>query len=511
MQKSYTSSYLKIYLWQGISIITSFLSMFVVIPRLTSAPSIYGVYTICISISIFFSYADLGFMGSAFKYASECFYRNERDEEIKITGFASFILLLFVVLIALAILFISFNPEILIKNLHDPNESLIASKLLRILALFSPVLIFQQVLRIIYGIRIEDYIFQRIFVAGNIIKIISVFYFFNSSHYDIIGYFLFSQIMNLISCIASSIIAKKRYLYDFWLLIYSIRFSTTLYKKIKGLAYASLYLTIVWIVYYELDSIAIVKIFGAKELAFYAIGLSLMSFLRGIYGMLYGPFQARFNHFSGINNEEKLIHLFKNVIILTLPFVLFPIITLVVLMKPFVYCWVGNYYSTSVLIAQFLVLTYIEGFISYPASILITVQEKKKMLYVINSYMPVIFWTGVLLSKSYIGIVAFALFKFVVSIFMGGVYLKISIHFLKYSFLDFFRNILKPVVIPTLFLIVILFYLKQFLPLEKSTWNIFIIVATGGGVSFFAFLIYFGSTDYLRNHRRNVLKIIFRY
>ncbi|MFA4979141.1 MAG: hypothetical protein WC589_16620, partial [Sphingobacterium sp.] len=61
MAGSYTINYIKIYLWQGVSVVLNFLSMFVVIPFLSSNPQLYGVYTICISTSIFLAYADLGF------------------------------------------------------------------------------------------------------------------------------------------------------------------------------------------------------------------------------------------------------------------------------------------------------------------------------------------------------------------------------------------------------------------------------------------------------------------
>ena len=69
--------------------------MFVVIPYLTSNPTIYGIYSVCISFSIFLAYADLGFMGAGQKYAAEYFARKEYDEEIKVIGFTNFILFVF--------------------------------------------------------------------------------------------------------------------------------------------------------------------------------------------------------------------------------------------------------------------------------------------------------------------------------------------------------------------------------------------------------------------------------
>src|SRR5665647_996730 len=139
MKSSYTKNYLKIYLWQGVSLVLNFLAMFIVVPYLTSKPTIYGIYTICISISIFLSYADLGFMGAGQKFAAEYFARGERKEEIKVVGFTNFILLIFLLLFSIGFLFLSFHPGLLVKNIIPGKQEAIASSLLLILSLFTPV------------------------------------------------------------------------------------------------------------------------------------------------------------------------------------------------------------------------------------------------------------------------------------------------------------------------------------------------------------------------------------
>lgn len=91
LQKSYTINYVKIYFWQGISVLLNLFAMFIVIPRISNNPSIYGIYIVCISANIFLTYADLGFVGAGYKYASECFARKDFKEEMKIVGFVGFI------------------------------------------------------------------------------------------------------------------------------------------------------------------------------------------------------------------------------------------------------------------------------------------------------------------------------------------------------------------------------------------------------------------------------------
>ena len=161
MNKSYSKNYLKIYLWQGVSLVLNFLSMFIVIPYLTSEPAIYGIYTVCISISIFLAYADLGFMSAGQKYAAEYFAKGERVEEIKVIGFTNFILLIFLFLFSIGFFILSFHPEFLIKDIELGKQETIASSLLLILALFTPVTLLNRLLQMIYGIRLEDYIVQR--------------------------------------------------------------------------------------------------------------------------------------------------------------------------------------------------------------------------------------------------------------------------------------------------------------------------------------------------------------
>ena len=92
MQRSFATNYLKIYLWQGISIILNLLAMFIVVPRLADNPTIYGIYVVCISANIFLTYADIGFASAGYKFASECFAKKNLEEEVKIVAFVAFIL-----------------------------------------------------------------------------------------------------------------------------------------------------------------------------------------------------------------------------------------------------------------------------------------------------------------------------------------------------------------------------------------------------------------------------------
>ncbi len=509
MQKSYTSNYLKIYLWQGLSIILNLLSMFIVIPHLADNPTIYGIYVVCISANIFLVYADIGFASAGYKYASECFAQKNLEEEIKIVSFVGFVLFLFVVLFALTVSAIAWSPSLLIKNIQSVVEISIASRLLFILAFFSPVIIFQRVLDIIYGVRLEQFVLQRIMIVASIMKILSVYYFFKNSRYDIVGYFLFCQIITLVTLLSAAIIAKYKFKYKITVFLMAFKFSKPMFNKTKALAFGSLFLTFSFILYYELDAFAIAKLLGPDSVAIYAVGFTVLTFMRSLFGTLFSPFFVRFNHFIGLNDIEGLRQLYLSIVTLTLPFVVFPILSLFLLMDPFVNAWVGSHYKNSVLIAQLLIFCFIYGFISYPASFLIIAQERIKILYVTATIAPIIYWTGIALTIHSIGLTSFALFKLIAVSLTGMVYFIITIKFLRFSPWNFAKQVLGPAVVPIVFLCVTLLYFGQFMPSGKSTINLITVIATGGTSSAVALSLYYFFSGHFRSYAQRIFRKCF--
>jgi O-antigen/teichoic acid export membrane protein len=476
--------------------------MFIVIPYLTKEPSIYGIYTVCISISIFLAYADLGFIGAGQKYAAENYARGEREGEIRIVGFTSFILLVFVLLLMILFLYLGVNPQALLKNLDTPNKVSVASELLLILTCFAPVTVLQRMSQMIFGIRLDDYINQRVFCVANLIKILSVLYFFRNGHYLIVEYFLFSQIVNVFSNIISLIIAKNKYKYNFKLLISSMRFDFQIFRKVNKLAFSSLFLTIMWILYYELDTIAIGKFLGAEKVAIYAIGLTMLSFSRGILGILFSPFNARFNHFIGQQNIEGLKNFSLQVVKLTAPVVIIPIIALTLIAKPLVLSWVGVSFVESVGIARFLLICNIFAFISYPVSMLLMAQEKIKQMYVINSIIPIVYWVGIIWSYSFWGLQSFAIFKFLAFMIPMIYYFFYLLKFINISFISLLNKVFKPLVIPIIFLITSLLLINGYLPCAKSKINLLMVIGTTSIIIIGTFLIqYLVSSDIRANSK----------
>lgn len=478
MQKSYTKNYIKIYLWQGVSLLLNFVSMFVVIPYLTSDPITYGIYSVCISFSIFLAYADLGFIGAGQKYAAEYFAKGDREQEIKVIGFTNFILLVFLMLFSVVFFILSKRPELLVKGIDTINQHYIASSLLLILAIFTPVTFLQRLLQMIFGIRMEDFIIQRTNIIGSIFKILSVLWFFRKNTYDIVGYFLFTQFVNLFTAIITLMIAKKRYKYNFTILFQSIRFNKVVFNKTKSLAFASLFVTFSWILYYELDSVAIAKLLGAKWVAIYAIGLTVLSFFRSIFGILFSPFNIRFNHFIGSDDEIELKSFYLQIVAVFAPIVVFPIISIAFFAKSIILTWVGVNYLESVPIVQFLVFCNIFSFITYPTNFMLIARERQKELYVINLLLPFIFWLGIAFTYEVLGVKSFAIFKLIAFFFSAIVLFRMMIIYLKLSLLYSIKKIFVPMIFPIVFLILISFIARYYLPQEKSKINLLIVAVT---------------------------------
>lgn len=501
--------FLKIYFWQFISIVFNFGAIFIVTPYLSSNQNIYGIYTLVIAAYMFLSYADFGFLGAGMKFASECFAQKNSEQEIKIIGFTGFIFLVFVSVYALGILLLAYKPELLIKSLTNNEEREIASNLLLILALFCPIFVIQRIVQIIFAIRLKDYVFQRIFILANAIKIVFAIIFFNNDSYPIVAYFLFSQVCTLIAVLSGLYIARKKFGYSFTIFFGSFRFSKEVYQKSKKLAFVSIFLTFCWVLFYEVDPFVISRLLGAKQLAIFAIGFTLMEYFRSVFGIVFGPFTAKFNHFIGLKDYEGLHTFFNKVLVLALPLTVFPVLAISLTIKYFIFCWVGNQYSDSVPIAQILVLSFIFSFLSSPTGILIMAYERAKLLYLTNFLLPLIYWLGIFLTYKFIGLQAFADFKMAAFFVVAIVYLNIIVNLLNLKFWSFLWKLISPAILPILFIITVTLLTRAYLPLEKDKLNLLIYFIYNGFVITLGFVIYYFSCSVYRESINSIVVPLF--
>jgi O-antigen/teichoic acid export membrane protein len=411
MQVSYTTNFLKIYFWRSLSIISGFLSLLIVIPHLSNNQELYGIYAFCISFTLYLTYADIGFLGAGQKYAAEEFARGNRNEEIKIFGFTGAVLLLMVLPFSSAMIYFSFNPQRIINGLSCEGQK-IAGNIFLIIGVLSPFqVIIQRLVQSILIIRIKDYISLRIDITFNLIKITSVFFFFAKGRYMVVEYFLFVSLMTIFSSLIVLVMIHKSENYNFIKLLKSIRLSKKYYQITKKLAFSSLFLTIGWLIYYELDLIVIGKWFGPHEVAIYAIGFTFLNFLRTLWNTVFSPFAQRFNHFAGDDTILEMKVLIMKIIDYTFPLCMLTTLVLLIGAKYIVLYWVGQEYTDSVIIVQLLIIGTGFGFVTQPASYYFFAKTKYEFIYLLAIMLPILFFLGLAFLTPTIGIQAFALSK----------------------------------------------------------------------------------------------------
>jgi O-antigen/teichoic acid export membrane protein len=468
--------------------------MFVVTPYLTGNLNNFGIYTFVISLNLFLSYADFGFLSAGIKYASEAFIRGDRNEEVEILGFVTYILCVVFFLFGLVITLFYFFPHWILSGLDSKNSVELLKDLFLVFILCLPILVAHRVIQLIFNIRLHDFKYQRIYSILNLFKILSVVFFFANGEYHIVSYYIFSQLLTLICVIFGYYLARNNYNYNFYLFFRSIKFSSHIYKKTKQLAFNSLYVTFSWILYYELDSLIIGKFVGLKEVAIFNISISIMALARSLYGILYNPFTAKFNHYLGKNRFQDLYVIFYKIVVIGTPISIIPTFVLILTMKSFINSWVGGEnYSSAILLTSIMFGSYFFSFVSYPTGIAMVSLKKIKSLYLISTLLPIIYWSGIILSFKYIGIVSFSVFKLISFLLSGIFYIYLSNKYLNVSWIKFFQNNIFAILGTPVVIFIAVLTIDNFLPLHKGMTEmlnysaIFLFLNVIGFVSYLLF------------------------
>lgn len=470
---SYTKAYLKNYFWQGFSFVVKFLSMFIVLPLISANQSIYGIYTLCIGLNIFLSYADFGFIGAGIKFASEEFVKGNISGEKKIIGFCSSILYFMLFFFFIFFIILSLNPSFILSSSNSKEQLDIASHLFLILGLNIPFFGFNRLLNFIFTIRLKDYIIQRYLSLGSVISIISVPFVFFNHKYDIVGYFAFTQIVNALALLAVYQIYARKEGYNWLFIIKCLNLNKDIYTKLKGLAYAGIISILSWIVFFELDSIIITKYLGTTSMAIYAIGLTMLNFCRNLIGIVYSPFQARVNYFVGLNDKSGIIKFICDLITLG-SILLIPILLIILFMKPIIFSWIGIEYEKSILVAIFLMAGILPSFISMPANLILMAQNQIKYINVVNFIQPVMYWGGVLLTFHKFGVEAFAFWKFLTFLVCAFLYAFFLKKMIKFSIKKIFTNTFFSCIATFLAMLVLYKIVLPYMYMQKSHVNLLI-------------------------------------
>jgi O-antigen/teichoic acid export membrane protein len=188
------------------------------------------------------------------------------------------------------------------------------------------------------------------------------------------------------------------------------------------------------------------KFVGLKEVAIFNICMSVMTLSRSLYGILYNPFTAKFNHFIGKKEVDKLGLAYEKILVIGLPLSVIPTTILILTMKSFIFSWVGAEYSSAVPIIAIMFASYYYTFLSNPTGIAMVALENIRSLYVSSALMPIIYWLGIILTFRYFGLWSFGLFKFIAFSLSAILYFYYSTKMFSINWrLFFFRNILPAI------------------------------------------------------------------
>lgn len=410
---NYRKQYINTYIWQILSVVLGFLSLFIVTPYISSNKVLYGIYTLCISLNVFFSYADLGVISAASKYAAEYYIQGDIKKELEVNGFTAYIMLVTFSVLSLILFALSFVPTLVVPELEIGSyEYRFARGMLLVLAFSSPLMIFQRILQNVFMVRVKDYLFQRILTIANVVRILSVFYFFRDGKFLLLEYYVFYQFILLI-VIIYGLLYIRRFGYRLLDFLKSIKYDRIIFDKVKKLSGVSLIMMLSTIFMYEFDQIAISHLIGIEAVAVYGIAITVFSFFRSWNSIVFSPYTSRYNHFHGLNDFEGLTAFVNKVILFIGPIFVIPIIVVSVTSRPFVESWVGPNYSESALLITFLILCFALNVFRTPISQYFIAIEKNQTLLYFALIEPIIYWCGIFILLPVCGVVAFAVFKFV--------------------------------------------------------------------------------------------------
>lgn len=476
LESTNINKYVNILLWQGVAYFLQVFSLFFVVPYLTNNREIYGIYLIVISISTYLNYGDIGFLSSSQKYATEAFAKNDEQKEKEFLGFGVFIISVIASLFMLFLFLLSRNPNYIIKGLENEENRKVASTLILTLCLFIPVAVFKRVLNIVFDIRLASHQFQRLFLINTLLNIVAVQYFFDNQSYKITEYFLFSQVLNLFTCLLAATLLYKNFKFNILSLFSHVKFKKHIYKKARNLAYSGLLLMISWFLFYEIDQIVIGKYLGSEKVAIYGIAFTFSVFFRGLYGILFNPFMIRANYFMGLGKIEELKVFIYRLIIISAPLTILPTIALSLVSPKLILCWVGTDFQESTLISRYSALLYSLMFITSSINIYLIVIEKVRESVIAGILTPILFWGSVFYLMPEKQLLAFAMMKFMLIVLLGLFYLIVAKYYLKISLKQIFLELFRILIFPLSFLIISFILMEDYLPAEKSKTNLIFII-----------------------------------
>jgi O-antigen/teichoic acid export membrane protein len=469
------------YIFKFFEYLTAFFTLFFVTPKITSSlpTTVYGIYTGVLSFFVFLKYSDFGFLRAAEKYACDEFIQNNRIAETKILAFGSFVQFCIIFLFSILLFYFYLHPEIIFNNLTYENYQICSN-----LFLISAVLVFftipNRVLSIIAGYKIETYKITPWIIFINILNILNVYIIFKvNDNKNIITYYLISSILNYIILTIVFIYYFIKWGYSFQVFFINFKFNINIYKKLTPYASSIIVSIISHIIYFELDSIYLLKKYPSSQYAFYAIALSLSNYFRNINSIIFAPFAVKYNELYINEDKIGMQNLFYKNISLVLPITFLPVLITILTMPEFINSWLGDKYFQSILIAKVLLISYLFSTFSETSSLVINSLLKIKTIYIAAILTPIFYWLIILIFTPIFGIISVAYAKTFSFIFESLFFTYQALRHINQNTFYFIKKIIYPLCITSFFTILFFYFFKSiFLNTDKYSLptTLFIII-----------------------------------
>jgi hypothetical protein len=98
--------------------------------------------------------------------------------------------------------------------------------------------------------------------------------------------------------------------------------------------------------------------------------------------------------------------------------------------------------------------------------------EHVKALYFTSALQPIIFWTGILLTKKILGIESFAYFKMLAIYIETIIYIIIVVKYLETNVIKLIKQIFQPAILPIFVIIILLLIVKPYMPYSIGKVNL---------------------------------------
>ena len=483
--KSYNKEILKNYLFSFSNLFLRLSVNLIAIPILSDSPDVLAIYSICISLGIFFRYSDFGFITAGKKYAAEYVISNKLNLQLSQLGNSFSISFLFSLILSASIFIVSFSPKIIISDLEFNNQySYIATILLITLSISNLLQVFSNYVSSLFEINLKKYYCDIVSISTCIVSLLIFFLIDKTDEHWILTYYISLKLLDLIFLIFIIFLTSKIFKIKPAKLFINFRIKKSLIKKGLKLSLTSIITSILAFIFYELDNLFLAQNSDLVSISIYSVAALGPFVIKTVFSLLYSPFVPIFNYAK--NQISLYKDYFKKIVIFFFPITFVGIITITLFSEELIFSYVGSNYNNSIGPFIYLCLAWSFSFIIYPTGIYLYSMEFNKRLILCALIPTAIFW-GInfyyLEFQGKISIENFCLNKMYSNFTIIPLYLY---YLVKDGFinLNLLVKLLKSLFFASLLLLIFYFPYDNFLNSEKSMLGLIVNIVSVGGLIF---------------------------